>query len=116
MIQNNIYLFFLIYFLQLCKPKASQTYSESGSQENLTTSQRIGDDFPIAAQSIHEVDESKEDGSDEKKTNNDDGSAISDTTKGNGGDIQTNNETSTAEPLSRVLRSQSQYSMPVTNG
>lgn len=94
----------------LCQA-TSNNGTDSDSQENLTTSQRIGDDFRLTAQSIHEADESKEDGNDEKTTNNDDGEAIK--SCDNDASEQSNRND---EPVPKVQRSQSTYTMPVTNG
>lgn len=97
----------------------------------------MADDFRLTAQSIHEVDESKEENgssssgggvNDDKKENNDSDSAgviSAHESVSNKGGIQASNQETTAaategnqnnEPVGKVFRSQSTYSMPVTNG
>ncbi|XP_063695623.1 TBC1 domain family member 4 isoform X2 [Culicoides brevitarsis] len=78
--------------------RASTVSSESGSQENISTSQKITDDMRAKTERIKEVDETKETGSEENKENLEDA------------------EVEEARDKPTVLRSQSHYSISATNG
>lgn len=82
--------------------QSSTNSSESGSQENISTSQKITDDMRAKTERINEVDEPKE--TDTK------------TSEENKENLESEAEVEEARDKPTVLRSQSHYSMPVSNG
>uniref|UniRef100_A0A336MD89 CSON013817 protein n=1 Tax=Culicoides sonorensis TaxID=179676 RepID=A0A336MD89_CULSO len=78
--------------------------SESGSQENISTSQKISDDMRAKSQRINEVDETKECDTDKP------------TSEENKENLESEAEVEEARDKPTVLRSQSHYSMPVSIG
>uniref|UniRef100_A0A336N5B6 CSON013908 protein n=1 Tax=Culicoides sonorensis TaxID=179676 RepID=A0A336N5B6_CULSO len=78
--------------------------SESGSQENISTSQKISDDMRAKSQRISEVDETKECDTDKP------------TAEENKENLESEAEVEEARDKPTVLRSQSHYSMPVSIG
>lgn len=87
--------------------QSSTNSDNSGSQENLSTSQKITDDLRAKTQSIYEVDESRSDedppqsgGAAQRSKNDENGSGST--------------ADAVADERPGVLRSQSQYTIPVT--
>lgn len=109
MTENSLTLFFFLTIFFLNKKKASINSNESGSQESICTSQKITEDIRAKAQRISEVDETNEDHPSPEKT-------LKRSDEDNKENLEASDPEDEARDKPTVLRSQSHYSIPVSNG